>query len=115
MSTVLAQVLPVTDVCGGSSATILEDRSQVSGVATSAASSTALTLSGTVVSPPTSTVWRIGNIGAEAVIVLTYSGAHPNPASAAAALAAGGVLLAPNTIEMMAYNPARPNICVINA
>jgi len=115
MSTVTAQVISSADIAAGQAATVLSDVAMVSGVATSAASSTAITLTGSVVTPGITNVWRIVNVGSEAVVVLTYTGAHPNPADAAAARAAGGIVLAPNSVEILKYAGSRPNICVINA
>jgi hypothetical protein len=86
---------------------------------TIATSGSSQVVSATVPTGPTDDhrrmVWRIANIGAEAVLVLFYTGSHPNPADAAAARTAGAILLAPNSVEVLAVDQGLPNICVINA
>jgi hypothetical protein len=117
MAQLTAQVLPVSDI--GLSGNALLPRGVALSTGTITTSGSSQVVSATA---PTGTtndhrrmVWRIANIGSEAVLVLFYTGAHPNPADAAAARTAGAILMAPNSVEVFAVDQGLPNLCCINA
>ena len=116
MSQLMAQVLPVSDI--GLSGNALLPRGVALSTGTITTSASSQVVSATVPAQPSDPrrmVWRIANIGAEAVLVLFYTGSHPNPADAAAARAAGAILMMPNSENLFAVDQALPNLCCIDA